>query len=218
MMKKCLAWVKKYWSRSVKDWKMVLFSHETHLFVQGHKSNVVGWSEGETLRLHHIQQTIKHPFKQMFWGFFMTNSTGNLISLKGMINSVKCIEILLSKIVPFMETFDSTFQHDLVPCHTSKFVQTFMQENKIKVLDWPGNSPDWNSIENLWHILKKRLAKMNCTSAEQMIENAMQVWFHDDDVKSMCTTQVESIQDVLKRSFLLKEDILHSNIEIYQST
>ncbi|GFS58606.1 hypothetical protein TNCV_111981 [Trichonephila clavipes] len=59
---------------------------------------------------------------------------------------------------------------------------------KIKVLNWPGNPPDPNPFENLWRILKNRPAKMSCTTTEQMIKNAIQVWLHDDEVKSMCAT------------------------------
>ena len=41
------------------------------------------------------------------------------------------------------------FQPDLAPCHSAKKVQKVLQENGIKVLKWPGNSPDLNPIENL---------------------------------------------------------------------
>ena len=87
-----------------------------------------------------------------------------------------------------MKTFDSTFQQDLAPWYNSRLVQTFLQANKTKVCNWSGNSPDLNLIENLWHIFKNRLAKMNCMTMEQMIISAIQVWFHDDDVKNMCAT------------------------------
>ncbi|GFY20776.1 hypothetical protein TNCV_1120101 [Trichonephila clavipes] len=62
--------------------------------------------------------------------------------------------------------------------------------NKINVLNWPGNSPDLNPIENLWHILKNRSPKMSCTTTEEMIKSAIQVCCHDDEVKSMCTALV----------------------------
>ena len=41
------------------------------------------------------------------------------------------------------------FQQDLAPCHTSKQVKNFMNNHHIKVLEWPGNSPDLNPIKNL---------------------------------------------------------------------
>jgi hypothetical protein len=35
----------------------------------------------------------------------------------------------------------------------------FLKENKVSVMDWLGNSPDLNPIENLWSILKAKLKK-----------------------------------------------------------
>lgn len=193
MMKKRLAWAKKYKSWTADDWKKVIFSDETHLFVQGYKANFVRRGDSEPLRPEHVEQTVKHPLKQMFWGFFTANGTGSLVPVQGMMNSTKYIEILRRSIVPFMQTFEGTFQHDLAPCHNSKLVKTFMLENQIKVLDWPGNSPDLNPIENLWNIMKRRLGKMDCTTKERMITNAIKVWFHDDEVKKMCINLVESM-------------------------
>ncbi|GFX96564.1 uncharacterized protein TNCV_1442381 [Trichonephila clavipes] len=90
-----------------------------------------------------------------------------------------------------METFDGTFQHDLVSCRNSKLVQTFMGENR-SVLKRPGNSPDLNPIENLWRILKNCFAK-SCMTTEQMIKSSMQVWLHEDEVKNIYATLLKSI-------------------------
>jgi hypothetical protein len=59
---------------------------------------------------------------------------------------------LKSLILLFLQTFTDgkeTFQNDLAPCHNSKAVKKFIQENKISMLDWPGNSPDLNPNGNL---------------------------------------------------------------------
>jgi len=38
-------------------------------------------------------------------------------------------------------------------------MQSFLQQVKVSILEWPGNSPDINPIENLWLIMKKVAAK-----------------------------------------------------------
>ena len=45
------------------------------------------------------------------------------------------------------------FMQDNAPCHKSKKVTNFLQQQKIRVLDWHGNSPNLNPID------KKLLAK-----------------------------------------------------------
>ncbi|GFU91623.1 hypothetical protein TNCV_2543851 [Trichonephila clavipes] len=48
-------------------------------------------------------------------------------------------------------------------------------------------------LKNLWHILKNRSTKMNCTTTEQTIQIAVQVLFLNDKVKNMCATLAESM-------------------------
>ena len=50
-----------------------------------------------------------------------------------------------------------------MPC-----VVTQISANGINVLDWPGNSPDLNAIEEVWNVMKKK-----CGSLEK---NKMELW------------------------------------------
>jgi hypothetical protein len=88
--------------------------------------------------------------------FFTASGPGSLVPVDGMMNSSKYIEILKSRVLPFLQTFadcKGTFQHDIAPCHNSKAVTKFIEAKKkiiiISMLYWPGNSPERNPIENL---------------------------------------------------------------------
>ncbi len=51
------------------------------------------------------------------------------------------------------------FQQDSAPCYKAKTVINWCAQNRITLLQLPGNSADLNPIENLWEIVKDKVAK-----------------------------------------------------------
>ena len=47
--------------------------------------------------------------------------------------------------------------HDGAPAHRTKLVKKLLSEENIPTLEWPGNSPDLNSIENAWNVMKNKV-------------------------------------------------------------
>ena len=122
------------------------------------------------------------------------------------ITSKVYLDVLKEKLDPSMTMLGSdTFQQDGAPVHTAKIVKKWLSEKNIKLLDWPGSSPDLNVIENCWMILKKKVAKKvadrHPTSVGDLINIIKEVWM--SEIKpEYCGNLVKSmpnrIQAVLK--------------------
>ena len=62
------------------------------------------------------------------------------------------------------------------PKHTSTVVEKCLNDNQVKVLEWPSQSPDLNPIENLWAELKKCVRARRPTNLTELQQLCQEEW------------------------------------------
>ena len=64
------------------------------------------------------------------------------------------------------------------------------------MLEWPGNSPEINPIENIWAYLKRAMQQITCHSKEQLWKAAQHHWYSLD--RKFCQNLMESMPKRVK--------------------
>ena len=65
---------------------------------------------------------------------------------------------------------------DNAPCHRAGRVSRFFREENIQLFDRSRNSPDMNTIENAWFILKRKVGQMVPKGQDDLVRKLSLAW------------------------------------------
>ena len=69
------------------------------------------------------------------------------------------------------------FQEDLTPAHIALSTCNHSKSKNIQMLDWPGNFPGVNPINNIWAYLRRVMQQIRCNSKEQLWKAVQHHWY-----------------------------------------
>lgn len=151
----------------------------------------------------------------MFWAGFGEDIWTGLIPLNGDptapnngVSARVIYQLYMDELPGLMEDGD-IFMHDNAPVHKAKIIQDLLRQIGVEVMDWRPYSPNLNSMENLWSLLKREIYRLhphllhapNTTNTKQrLIAAAREAWLNlrDDILIRLSETMPDRIQAVLK--------------------
>ena len=174
-----LQWAKDRRNWDINRWRQHFFTDETPIhLIQSRQQRYVRRPVGKATLQQYSRPTVHSGGGKLdVWGGFAADGTRAFQVLHGTINTERYIEMLQAAVVPMdLAGQGLTMQQDNAPAHKSRRTLQFMENNGIRLLPWPPQSPDLNPIENLWAILKSRLENLDIHGMDQLVVAARREW------------------------------------------
>ena len=190
------------------EWEKTMFSDESTFRLINPRAQKVRRSKQMNRYLSKFTvKTVKHPPSVMVWACFLgVVGRGSIYFLPAgsTMNSEKYAIVLKEKLFPWMRMYGcNKFLQDGAPCYKSKASMALLREraSEFSVIDWPGNSPDLNPIENVWAIMKAHLkSDHSITSLHKLMHAIKMMWMllmEADLFKKLARSMPERLEAVI---------------------
>jgi transposase len=180
------------------DWNIVIFSDETSIW-----KGLRGRKRWVNMNENDIEKTTKYPMKLHIWGCISKSGIKRIHIFDGIMDSEKYTEILMTNILDICYNNPNLiFQDDNDAKHRSKITTKWKEEYEITSIDWPSNSPDLNPIENVWELLKSKVAKVKITTKEEFIKCIENKWneISQETINNIIDSMSRRIEEVINNN------------------
>lgn len=131
----------------------------------------------------------------MVWGCFSYYVLGRLHLIAGNVNADYYKKVIIYCVKPSRDhLFGSQpclFMQENAPAHKARSVMQVFEQECIQLLDWPGQNPDLNPIENLWRYIKARLSKTQSKNRQELFQKLQKIW--DEILQQHIRTLIDSM-------------------------
>lgn len=171
---------------TIDDWKNVMFSDESVI------SRIGSYGKKFYRKRPGNMRPESNPTKRtmqagggkiMVWGCMTYNGLGDLCWLPQGLDSQLYVEVLQDYVIASqdyrrLDRGKFIFQQDNAKVHTAKIVKGYFLKSKIRIMNWPSNSPDLNPIELVWGYPKRHLDQYDSDpeSMKELWERVQDVW------------------------------------------
>ena len=168
------------WTRD--QWENVVFSDETMVVIGNDQKLHICKKSDEKYVPHLVCHEEHKRIPVIFWACVTSKGVGVLFPISGTIDSQKYIEILENYIKHLMSWYFGedpiTFLQGNAPCHVSRVIWEYLEENDIYKMEWTTQSPVFNIIENMWLFIKRKIHSDSgeIKSKEDLIERFRSAW------------------------------------------
>ena len=148
-----------------------------------------------------------YPIKVKVWAGFSSKGFRSIHCFTGKSTATRMCGIYSFGLIEssdklFPESDEWILQEDNDSPHRSKIARQWKEENSINVLQWPSYSPDLNPIENVWAILKSKIAYKNIRTVKGLKSEIKKEW--NNLSNEIATRLVNSMDNRI--SSLIKEE------------
>ena len=124
--------------------------------------------------------TVKHGSDSvMVWSCFGRDRVGPIYRVQGIMDQNMSKGIIKDIMLPHAKDkmlCGWTFQHDSDPKYTSKLVTEFLAQKKVRILEWPSQSPDLNPVEHLWEHIERKISVRKPSNQRDLFQLIKRTW------------------------------------------